>query len=422
MPSWRAALRVGGDRPIQELPPVAPFSAIALRLDLPDRRSQALSQSFDRKVSRMESMVEPLRGLRILDFTTLLPGPLATLMLAEAGGDVLKVERPDGELGRRNHPRLDGESVQFAMLNRGKRSVVADLKQGADRAAVLALATKADVLVEQFRPGVMDRLGLGYRQVSEVNSRIVYCSITGFGQDGPDAQRAGHDLTYLARNGLLALGGQAGVPVLPPGLIADIGGGTYPAVVAILLALLERARTGEGRRLDIAMTEAGFTWMARAMASVVADGAAPEPGQGRHTGGSPRYGVWPTADGKTLAAAPLEEIFWQRFCDVIGLPDALRDVAAPAAEARAEVARRIRSATAAEWTDRFAGVDACVEVVRDVAEAMADPHRAARLARSDVTLASGRTAPALPMSGFGAPGSRPAPTLGIVSLDASIWP
>ncbi len=373
-------------------------------------------------VSFLGGVLEPLRGSRVLDFTTLLPGPLATLMLAEAGADVVKIERPEGEPGRRNQPRLDGESVQFAMLNRGKRSVVADLKHDADRAAVLALAAKADVLVEQFRPGVMDRLGLGYAQVSAANPGIVYCSITGFGQSGPDAQRAGHDLTYLARNGLLALGGEAGVPVLPPGLIADIGGGTYPAVVAILLALLERARTGEGRHLDIAMTEAGFTWMARAIASVLAEGAAPVPGQGRHTGGSPRYGVWPTSDGKALAAAPLEQAFWVRFCDVIGLPDALRDEAAPAAEARAEVARRIRSATAADWQARFAGVDACVEVVQDLAAAMADPHRAARLALSGVTLGSGRTIPALPLSGFGRPGSRSAPSLGAVALGPSIWP
>jgi alpha-methylacyl-CoA racemase len=366
--------------------------------------------------------VEPLRGSKVLDFTTLLPGPLATLMLAEAGADVLKVERPEGELGRRNQPRLDGESVQFAMLNRGKRSVVADLKRDADRAVILALAAKADVLVEQFRPGVMNRLGLGYAQVAAANPGIVYCSITGFGQTGPDAQRAGHDLTYLARNGLLALGGEAGVPVLPPGLIADIGGGTYPAVVAIVLALLERARTGEGRHLDIAMTEAGFTWMARAMASVVAEGTAPAPGQGRHTGGSPRYGVWPTADGKALAAAPLEEVFWQRFCDVIGLPNALRPDSAPAGEARAEISRRIRACTSSEWASRFEGVDACVELVQSVAEAMAAPHRATQLAESAVQLASGRTVPALPLSGFGASGARLAPSLGSVALDAGIWP
>ncbi len=365
----------------------------------------------------------PLRGLRVLDFTTLLPGPLATLMLAEAGADVVKVERPEGEPARRNQPQLDGESVQFAMLNRGKRSVAVDLKDPGARARVAALAGRADVLVEQFRPGVMARLGLGYDALAAANPRLIYCSITGFGQFGPEAQRAGHDLTYLARSGLLALGGESGVPVLPPGLIADIGGGTYPAVTAMLLALLARAESGRGQLLDIAMTEATFAWMARAMASVAAEGTSPAPGRGRHTGGSPRYGVWPTADGQALAAAPLEEAFWVRFCDVIGLPEAWRTDTADPMQARAEVALRVRAATAAEWAARFQGVDACVELVRNVQQAMQDPHYAARgVFAPQVVLGSGRMIPALPMAGFGAEGARIAPALGSIALDEDIWP
>jgi crotonobetainyl-CoA:carnitine CoA-transferase CaiB-like acyl-CoA transferase len=191
-------------------------------------------------------MTPPLAGLRVLDFTTLLPGPLATLMLADAGASVVKVERRDGgDPGRANRPAREGMSLQFAMLNRGKKSIAADLKDPADRAAVLALAKEADVLVEQFRPGVMDRLGLGYAALKRENPRLIYCAITGFGQDGPLAQVAGHDLTYLARAGMLSLTDDgSGVPTLPCGQIADVGGGSLPALSSILLALILLPRQG----------------------------------------------------------------------------------------------------------------------------------------------------------------------------------
>ncbi len=369
--------------------------------------------------------MQPLRGIKVLDFTTLLPGPLATLMLAEAGAVVVKVERPagGGDPSRRNQPRLHGESVQFALLNRGKQSLCADLADPAQRARVQALARAADVLVEQFRPGVMERLGLGYAALAAENPRLVYCSITGFGQTGPEALRAGHDLTYLARSGLLALADDGtGKPPLPPALIADIGGGSYPAVVAILMALLERAHTGRGRHLDIAMTEGCFTWMARALASVLAEGQAPAPGRGRHTGGSPRYGVFRTADGRAIAAAPLEDKFWAAFCDTIGLPEPLRAEAADPDAARAEIARRIAGLPAAHWAERFAAVDACVEVVRDAAEAMADPHfRARGVFAGEVALPDGGGAvPALPMpGGLGRGGVHAAPRLGSLSPDTA---
>jgi alpha-methylacyl-CoA racemase len=364
----------------------------------------------------------PLQGVRVLDFTTLLPGPLATLMLSEAGADVIKVERPEGDPGRRNQPRLDGESVQFAMLNRGKRSIVADLKLAGDRARVADLAAEADVLIEQFRPGVMDRLGLSYDALSRRNPRLIYCSVTGFGQTGPDAQRPGHDLTYLARSGLLALGDDGtGMPSLPPGLIADVGGGTFPAVITILMSLLERANTGRGRHLDIAMTEATFAWMARALATVAAEGVAPAPGGGRHTGGSPRYGVWRCADGRALAAAPLEDKFWQAFCEVIDMPAGLRGAQADPTTVRREIAARIAAQPAAAWASRFAGKDACVELVHDAAEAMADPHFGQRgVFDRTVTLGSGRAVPALPLPGFGLPGERPAPVLGGLPLHAGL--
>ena len=209
--------------------------------------------------------MQPLADVLVLDFTTLLPGPLATLMLADAGAQVIKIERPGGEDMRRYEPRFDGESAMFAMLNRGKKSLVLDLKDKSDRARLMPLVKRADVLVEQFRPGVMARLGLGSKALRKVNPRLIYCSITGYGQTGPRAAEAGHDINYIGNTGLLALQpGPLDRPNVPPALIADIGGGTLPAVMNILLALRQRDRTGKGATIDIAMSDAMFTFASHA--------------------------------------------------------------------------------------------------------------------------------------------------------------
>src|SRR5882724_164983 len=192
----------------------------------------------------------PLEGLFVLDFSTLLPGPLATLMLAEAGAEVMKIERPGGEEMRAYQPRIGADSINFQLLNRRKKSVVIDLKQAGAVTRLAPLIEKADVLVEQFRPGVMDRLGLGYEALRHLNPRLIYCSITGWGQNGPKSGNAGHDLNYMAETGVLALSVDAnGAPCLPPVLAADIAGGTYPAVINILLALRQRDITGQGTHL-----------------------------------------------------------------------------------------------------------------------------------------------------------------------------
>jgi crotonobetainyl-CoA:carnitine CoA-transferase CaiB-like acyl-CoA transferase len=372
-------------------------------------------------------MTAPLAGLRVLDFTTLLPGPLATLMLADAGATVVKVERrDDGEPGRANRPAREGISVQFALLNRGKKSIAVDLKDPADRAAVVSLAKQADVLVEQFRPGVMDRLGLGYEALRQENRGLVYCSITGFGQDGPLAQVAGHDLTYLARAGMLSLTDDgSGLPGLPCGQIADVGGGSLPAVTSILLALIRRQANGEGCRLDVAMTENVLAWMPRSLAPVMLGEAPPAPGGGRHTGGSPRYGVYRSADGVAFAVAPLEEKFWHRFCELFGLDPALRDDAADPTASRARVAACLAGRDAAEWERIFAGEDVCVERVRRVDEVLADPHFAARgVFGREVALPGGGHVPALPVPLArtlldDAPAG--APTLGSSAPSSAIW-
>jgi crotonobetainyl-CoA:carnitine CoA-transferase CaiB-like acyl-CoA transferase len=311
----------------------------------------------------------------VLDFSTLLPGPLATLLLAEAGAEVIKIERPQiGEELRGYQPRFADTSVPFAMLNRGKRSIAIDLKAAYSPAQLRPLLEAADVVVEQFRPGVMDRLGLGYATLSAINPRLVYCVITGYGQSGPKAQVAGHDLNYQADAGLLSIAaGSDGAPVVPNALIADIAGGAYPAVINILLALRERDATGRGCRLDVAMTDGLLPFTYWGIGNGIATGRWPRPGGELLSGGSPRYQIYATADGRYLAAAPLEDRFWANFCEAIGLATALRDDRKDAQATRRAAAEIIRTRTADEWTQQFAGKDVCCNVVRTLAEAMSDP-------------------------------------------------
>jgi crotonobetainyl-CoA:carnitine CoA-transferase CaiB-like acyl-CoA transferase len=362
--------------------------------------------------------VQPLSGIRVVDFTTLLPGPLATLMLAEAGAEVIKIERPGGEDMRAMPPVRDGEAVVFAMLNRGKKSLVIDLKNESDRKALTPLLQKADVLVEQFRPGVMERLGLGYAAVKTLNPRIVYCSISGYGQQGPRAGEAGHDINYVAATGLLALQpGPIDRPVVPPALVADIGGGTMPAVINILLGLRQRDATGEGVYLDIAMTDAMFTFAWYAYALGQATGTYPGPGEIRLVGGSPRYQLYPTRDNKLVACGALEQKFWVSFCSVIGLPAPLMDDLADPAATKAAIAAIVARESAEHWRPKFAAADCCVTIMASLEEALHDPHFVERgLFAHTVSGASGKTMAALPMpiaaTLRGAPGAKPSPKLG----------
>ncbi|MSQ59091.1 MAG: CoA transferase [Betaproteobacteria bacterium] len=335
----------------------------------------------------------PLSGIRVLDFSTLLPGPMATLLLAEAGAQVIKVERPDGEDMRRYEPRFGGTSASFAMLNRGKRSVALDLKAPNAKTRLLPLLETADVLVEQFRPGVMERLGLGYKALREINAGLIYCSITGYGQHGPKSPIAAHDLNYQADTGMLALAaGSYGAPVVPPALVADIAGGSYPAVMNILLALRQRDRTHKGCYIDISMTDCLFPFMLWAMGTGNTTGKWPRPGQEMLSGGSPRYQVYRTADGQFLAAAPLEDRFWSVFCEVIELPARLRDDSKDAQATRRAVAELISQRSAVEWLKRLEGKDACCNLVRNVSDALNDSHYLGRgLFTRKVTSAAGGT-------------------------------
>lgn len=344
-------------------------------------------------------MQKPLEGVLVADFTTLLPGPLATLMLAEAGAEVVKIERPGGEDVRRFPPIKDGVSAPFAMLNRGKKGLVADLKSEAGKAEVWSLVERADVLVEQFRPGVMERLGFGYEAVRARNPKLVYCSISGYGQQGPRRTEAGHDINYIAATGLLSLSpGPPDRPTVPPGLIADIGGGTFPAVTNILLALLARAKTGAGTFIDIAMTDAMFTFAWYALATYHATGRNPQPGELRHNGGSPRYRIYPTSDGKLVACGALEQHFWLAFTQAIGLaPEFADDERDPGAAAEA-VRAILASKPASHWQPVFAAADCCVTIVATLEEALSDPHFVERgLFAWQVGAPDGRSFPAMPV-------------------------
>lgn len=343
--------------------------------------------------------VQPLHGITVLDFTTLLPGPLAALFLAEAGAEVIKIERPDGEEMRIYIPQWGDTSVNFNLLNRGKKGVTLDLKDPDGLAAAERLVREADVLIEQFRPGVMDRLGLGYERCKELNPGLVYCAITGFGQSGPKADVAGHDLNYISETGLLALSmGPSARPTVPPALIADIAGGSLPSVINILMALLRRNATGEGAFLDIAMSDCMFMFGFWAFGEGQATGAFPASGASILTGGSPRYQIYPTAEGRHVAAAPLEQKFWQNFCRLIELPAEHRnDWADPAGTI--EAVRAIIAAKPSEhWRDTFAGEDCCCTIVASLEEALQDPHfRERGLFAQKLGNAKGETMPALPL-------------------------
>ncbi len=345
-------------------------------------------------------MAAPLDGVRVLDFSTLLPGPMATLFLAEAGAEVIKIERPGtGEDMRGYEPRWGGESINFAMLNRGKKSVAVDLKNVAERQRLHPLIKSADVLVEQFRPGVMERLELDYAAVSRINPGIIYCSISGYGQNGPKRDRAGHDINYIGDAGLLSLSmGTTDTPVVPPALIADIAGGSYPAVLNILLALRNKDRTGEGAYLDIAMCEGVLPFMYWVIGNGMGAGRWPGNGSDLVTGGSPRYRLYPTADGRFVAAGPLEDKFWAAFCEAIGLDPRYRDDNVDPQATMARVAEIIAAHDAAYWEARLFKADCCCTVVKTVREALDDAQfRERGLLSHKLVNAKGDSIPATPV-------------------------
>ena len=322
----------------------------------------------------------PLTGIKVLDFSTLLPGPVCSLLLSEAGAEVIKVERPQsGDEMRSYHPKAGEDSGNFVILNRGKQSIAVDLKDPKVITQLIPIIKECDILIEQFRPGVMSRLGLGYEKLKAINPKLIYCSITGFGQTGPDAMLAAHDLNYVAQTGMLSLVADTnGYPSLPPALIADIAGGAYPAFSNILLALRQRDISGEGSYLDISMSDNLFTFMYWVLAEQQLDGKSPNAASSLVTGGTPRYHIYKTKDNRFLAAAPIEDKFWNNFCNLIQLEEQFRDVACPPKVASKAIAAIIQEKTAQEWEVIFEGHDVCSVIIKTFDEALQSKHFASR--------------------------------------------
>jgi alpha-methylacyl-CoA racemase len=341
----------------------------------------------------------PLSGATVLDFGTLVPGPMTSLMLAEAGAEVIKIERPPaGDPMRDYRPQVDGTSVHFHALNRGKSTVFVDLKSFSSFKVILPLLERADILIEQFRPGVMDRLGLGYERVRSINPAIIYCSLTGWGQTGPKAAVAAHDLNFIAESGHLdKTCGADGAPVLPPLLAADIAGGVYPAVINILLAYIQRGISGQGTYLDIAIFDGMMAFHYDVLVPALSMNIWPKRGADLVTGGSPRYQLYPTADGRYVAVAAMEDRFWANFCDMIDLVPHLRGANAPSETVKAVVGEKLASRTAAEWSMAFLGKDVCCSVVASLDEALRDPQVAARSLLNRRVLTTDGSIPALPV-------------------------
>jgi crotonobetainyl-CoA:carnitine CoA-transferase CaiB-like acyl-CoA transferase len=339
----------------------------------------------------MNSANTPLAGIRILDLTRLLPGPAATLHLADFGADVVKIEDTGAGDYMRDFPlqvpNAQGVPVNpaFEATNRGKRSIAIDLKHPRGRELLLDLAATADALIESFRPGVMTRLGLGWDTLHARNPRLVLCSISGYGQSGPLAQRAGHDINYIATSGVLDQIRANGAPAVPNLQLGDLLGGALAALSSLLIALLAAQRTGVGRWVDVAMTEALLVHHYFPHAELDA-GQSPVGGATLLTGGAACYRVYATADGRHLAVGALELKFWESFCDTADLSE-LRTRhwshgevpgSTTAQQSIARVAGRIRSRTLADWIEAFDGVDACVTPVLTPAEALSHPQAAAR--------------------------------------------
>jgi crotonobetainyl-CoA:carnitine CoA-transferase CaiB-like acyl-CoA transferase len=328
----------------------------------------------------------PLSGLKVLDLSRLLPGPYATLVLADLGAAVDKVEDPQGgDYLRQMPPHLGDDSALFYGLNRNKRSITLDLKSPVGAAALKRLARGYDVLFESFRPGVMDKLGLSYDALSAENPRLVYCSISGYGSTGPDRLKAGHDLNYIARSGVLGYGGEkGGAPAMPGVQLGDIGGGSLFALVGVLTALYERQRTGLGRFVDISMTEGSLAFLHMHLAARMALGAEGAPlarGAESLNGGYPCYGVYRTQDGRYLSVGSLEPKFFSGVCALLGRPDLLEsayDTGEGGANAKRELTRIFAEQPLDHWTALFAKADLCVEPVLEGDEVLLDPQLKAR--------------------------------------------
>ncbi|HEX6591829.1 MAG TPA: CaiB/BaiF CoA-transferase family protein [Moraxellaceae bacterium] len=329
-------------------------------------------------------MSGPLSSLKVLDFSGLLPGPFGTMLLADMGAEVLRVESPTRpDMVRILPPHDAGVSVNHAFLNRSKRGIAVDLKKPEGVELIKQLVKDYDIVVEQFRPGVMDRLGVGYEALKAINPKLIYCAITGYGQTGPYKDRAGHDMNYLAIAGVLGYNGRKASGPAPVNVqIADVAGGSCHAVMGILAAVIHRAQTGEGQFVDVSMTDAAFTLHAlTAPPALVAD-IQPER-EGTQLNGGSFYDCYETSDGRHFSVGGLEPQFFMQFCTAIGRPELAPQgmvMGNPDAVAalKAEISKEMKKKTYAEWSQVFLAIDSCTEPVLSFAEACEHPHIQAR--------------------------------------------
>ena len=328
----------------------------------------------------MRGMV--LQAIRVLDLTRLLPGPYCTLMLADFGAEVIKVEDPvAGDYLRDFEPKLDADSAVFHSLNRNKKSICLDLKTEKERSHFLKLVETADVVMESFRPGVMKRLGLDYETLKQINPRLIYCAITGYGQTGPYKDKPGHDINYLSYAGLLhVMGEKDRKPVIPATQIADIGGGAYPAIAGILLALLGREKTGKGQLVDVSMLDGVVSWMHMLLPNVFAEREVTR-GEELLNGGFACYQVYETKDNRFLSMGGIEQKFWKVFCEGIERQDFIDCLDAPKEKQEQmihETQTIIAGKTLEEWLDIFSEKEACVTPVKIMEETLEDSQLQAR--------------------------------------------
>jgi crotonobetainyl-CoA:carnitine CoA-transferase CaiB-like acyl-CoA transferase len=322
--------------------------------------------------------MEALHGIKVLDLTRLLPGNFCTLLLADYGADVLKIEDTDrGDYGRWHPPQVRTQSAYFLGLNRNKKSMKLNLKTDGGKAIFMQLARKSNIILEGFRPGVVDRLDIGYDAVRKVNPGIIYCSISGFGQDGPYRNKVGHDINYIGIGGILGITGQrGGPPVLPGTQIADIGAGGMMAAIGILLALVHRQKTGKGQYIDVSMLDGVVSWLSMFASKYFLDGKTPEREDMMLNGQFPCYRVYKTKDGNFITIGALEEKFWKNLCQALGREDVIAHQYATGSqgdEVVSQLEKVFLTKTRDEWVEYLEGFEICHGPVNDFRETFSDP-------------------------------------------------
>ena len=332
----------------------------------------------------------PLAGIKVLDLTKLAPGPFCTMILGDLGADVIKIEEPGPPTGRRAEqagkagtggPGAALSGSPFNALNRNKKSIGLNLKSGPGKEVFRRLVQRADVLVQEYRPGVAERLGIGYEQLSFRNSRLIYCAITGYGQDGPYRNLVGHDLNYIATAGVLSILGRAGqLPTIPHNLIADYAGGGMHAAIGILAALVARTQTGRGQYVDISMMDGSMALMAQSFANFFANGRLPARGETPLDGAIPNYNLYETKDGKIITIGAIEPWFFANLCRALGREDLVEHEynSARRAEILESFRTIFRTKSRDEWFEILSRTDVCVGKMNTLEEVEADPQVQAR--------------------------------------------